>query len=418
MKKTKKFLSILLAYLMLMSMTVIGVSAEGTQDDPINANDKWFGYGVDCFLMNTTLAEGDADGVWYQLTADKAGILQVEHKYYDVDYQITVNVNGQEYLGYENNIYNLPIATLPVAIGDVISIHIIAQDTTQGGMVYCNAKFITGEDDPMQTVKLKGPNTKVWVAAGATVYFQDDSLQAEYAAKGLQLTSSVNGKGVTVLSGTTRYTDTDGDGIVELMLGGSAGSAGAPPVKPAFAIENSSAEDAWFELWVDTEAHECVYVDAFSTVCTKCGVEQQIDVGQWFSMTGGSKSEDVNGIAFKYDVKVDGMEVNGTTAVYDNATIGGYKLIKMGAVISNDNAISHPTLEDVDDFRVVDVPAKYLCNYYNEAEDTVSFAIRVKNIPDAGKDTLVWFHGYFVIEIDGVETIFYDNGSAAAYNWF
>ena len=420
MKNIKRVFSILLAVMMLLAVAPMTVSAEGTQDNPINANDKWFGYGVDCFLMNTTLEAGDADGVWYELTADQAGILQVEHKYYDVDYQIVVNVNGREYLGYESNIYNLPIATLPVAVGDVISIHVIAQDTTQGGTVYCNAKFISGENDITQMVKLKGVHTKVWVAAGQTVHFQDDSLNADYAAKGLLVESpeDVGGKGVTVISGGKNYTDTDGDGFVELMLGGSAGSAGAPPVKPSFAIVNESGQDSWFRLWVNPDAHECEYAHAFATTCTKCGAERLVDIRPLFAMTGSSKSEDVNGIAFKYDVKVDGMEVNGTTAIYDNATVEGFKLIGMGAVVSNTDAIRQPTLEDVDGIRVVDVPAMYLCNLYDEYEDTVSFAVRIKNIPDEHKDTTIWFCGYFIVEIDGTPTIFYDNGSAGAYSWF
>lgn len=422
MKNKMRIFSVLLACVMLMGIMPMTVSAEGTQDNPINANDKWMGYGVDCFLMNTTLEADDADGVWYELTADKAGILQVEHKYYDVDYQIVVNVNGQEYLGYESHIYNLPITTLPVAIGDVISIQVIAQDTTQGGTVYCNAKFVTGEDDITQNIKLKGTYTKVWVANGATVYFQDDSLNGDYAAKGLWLESQegVDGEGITVLSGGKSYTDTDEDGLVELMLGGAAGAAGAPPVKPSFAITNESGKDAWFRLQVEAEAHECEYAHAFAAACTKCGAERRVDVRQWFETAGASISEDVNGVAFKYDVKVEGMAVNGTKAVYDNATIEGYKLIGMGAVVSSTDAISQPTLEDVKEEngrKVINIPATYLCKLDQEA-GTASFAVRIINIPEEHKDTTIWFHGYFILEIDGVETILYDTGTAGAYSWF
>jgi len=419
MKTTKKVLSILLSCLMLLGMMSISVFAEeGTRENPINANDKWFGYGIDCFLLNTTLEAGDQDGVWYELTADEAGILQVEHKFKDIDYQITVTVNGQEYLGYEGYIYHMPIVTLPVAVGDVISIHVIAQDTTLGGTVYCNAKFVSGENDMTQMIKLKGAHTKVWVAAGQTVYFQDDSLNAEYAAKGLTLRSQegVDGKGVTVLSGTKSYTDTDEDGIVELMLGGSAGSAGAPPVKPSFAIVNESGQDSWFQLWVNADAHECVFSHPFDTTCNTCGYERWINPSQWFRMSNASKSEDVDGIAFKYNVKAESMEVNGTTAIYDNATIEGCKLVGMGAVVSNTK--NQATLEDVDGKKVLNVPAVYLCNLYDESEDTVSFAVRIKNIPDEYKDTTIWFHGYFILEIDGVETIIYDTGAAGAYSWF
>ena len=75
MKNKMRIFSVLLACVMLMGIMPMTVSAEGTQDNPINANDKWMGYGVDCFLMNTTLEADDADGVWYELTADKAGDL-------------------------------------------------------------------------------------------------------------------------------------------------------------------------------------------------------------------------------------------------------------------------------------------------------------------------------------------------------
>ena len=420
MKLTKRILGILLACMMLMGMLSIGVFAEGTQENPINANDKWFGYGVDCFLMNTTLEAGDEDGVWYELTADQAGILQLEHKFYDVDYQITVNVNDQEYLGYEDYIYHTPITTLPVAVGDVISIHVISQDTSVGGAVYMNAKFITGENDPDQTVKLKGANIKVWIANGATVYLQDDSLQAEYAAKGLLLQNSTNsGAGITVISGNKNYTDIDDDGIVELKLGGSAGSAGAPPVKPSFAIVNESGQDAWFQLWVDSEAHECVYSDVFDESCNTCGETRWIDIRDFFGATGSSISEDVSGVAFRYDVKADGMEMDNVTAIYDNATIGGMKLIGMGAVVSNTDQITNPTLEDVNNFSIVNIPAVYLCDLYGNAEDTVSFAVRIVNIPDSSKDTILWFCGYFIVEDEvGNQKVYYDTGSAGAYNWF
>ena len=276
MKKTKKILSILLSCLMLMSMLSVGVfAADGTQKNPINANDKWFGYGVDCFLMNTTLAANDTDGVWYKLTADAAGILHVEHSSTELDYQIVVNVNGQEYLGYENGVYNKPVMTLPVAVGDVITIQIIAQDTAQGGLIYCNAKFVTGENNINEMIKLKGGNVKIWIANGATVYLQDDSLQAEYAAMGLKLESGVNGEGITVISSSKNYTDTDGDGYIELKLGGSAGSAGVPAVKPSFAITNESGQDSWFLLnVVENTIHECVYDDNTDTICNTCGAER------------------------------------------------------------------------------------------------------------------------------------------------
>lgn len=637
MKTTKKILSILLSCLMLLSMLTLSVfAAEGDQANPINANDKWFGYGVDCFLMNTTLEANDADGVWYQLTADKAGILHVEHSSTAVEYQITVNVNGKEYLGHENGVYNKPVVTLPVAVGDVISIHIIAQDTTLGGLVYCSAKFITGENNINEMVKLKGANVKIWIAADTTLYLQDDSLQAEYAAMGLKLESSVNGEGITVISASKNYTDTDGDGYIELKLAGSAGSAGVPPVKPAFAIENLSGQDAWFILNVtESTAHECVYDNDTDADCNSCGAVRELacnhtytdncdadcdlcgegrvaphyahpcvsgcticgaetpvtadhvdedgddacdicnswascgkgkhqyinacdthchackeltrpdakcesdaaypcqdglckyccvtempatgaheyfypcdpvcmhcyevtnpdaahkmtftpakdatcsengniayysceycggcwdneqamgmplnrfmviipatgehvyntpfdpqciqcqqnnpnSATEYMNAVGTAISEDVNGLAVLYEVKVDGMELDGTKAVYDNATIGGYKLVSMGAVVSNNYAeLGHvPNLDDVDGVRVINVPAVYLCDV-NEEAGTVSFAIRVINIPDEYKNREIDFLSYFIYEdAEGNQHVQYANSTYNAYNEF
>ena len=47
MKNVKRILSILLAAMLLMMAMPFAVSAAGTQDDPIDAATKWFGYGVD-----------------------------------------------------------------------------------------------------------------------------------------------------------------------------------------------------------------------------------------------------------------------------------------------------------------------------------------------------------------------------------
>ena len=289
MRKTRKILSILLSCLMLMSLLSVGVfAAEGDQDNPINANDKWFGYGVDCYLLNTTLEAGDADGVWYELTADADhnGILQLEHNYKNeedgshLEYQLNAWVNGIQYVGYEDGIYYRPITTYPLAAGNVVTIQIIAQDTTLGGTVYLSAKFIDGSNDINQMVKVKAAPAKLRVAAGATVYFQDDSLNADYATKYVTLTgtsvsdvtlytAAANASGTVIKQ--KPYADTDGDDIIEAQLGGSEGTAGTPAVKPAWAIENNSGEDREFILAVVDEAHECVYDDNNDADCNICG---------------------------------------------------------------------------------------------------------------------------------------------------
>ena len=292
MRKTRKILSILLSCLMLMSLLSVGAfAAEGDQGTPINANDKWFGYGVDCYLLNTTLEANDADGVWYELTADadNNGILQLEHSYKTeedkshIDYQLNAWVNGIQYVGYEDGVYYRPITTYPVAAGDVVTIQVVSQDTTVGGTVYLSAKFIDGSNDINQMVKVKSAPAKLHVAAGATVYFQDDTLNAEYATKYITLagdsaadvtlyTAAANASGI--ITKQKSYKDTDGDNAIETQLGGSEGTAGSPAVKPAWAIENASDVDRVFVLSVVDEAHECVYDDANDNDCNTCGEER------------------------------------------------------------------------------------------------------------------------------------------------
>ena len=137
------------------------------------------------------------------------------------------------------------------------------------------------------------------------------------------------------------------------------------------------------------------------------------------NITGNSISEDVNGVAWLVEAKVDGITLNGTTANYDNATVNGYKLITMGAVISNNYAdLGYvPKLEDVDGARAIDVQAKYIYDTDVEA-GTVTYAIRVVNIPDEYKDRDVDILTYIIFEdAAGVQHTLYCNSVYASYNW-
>ena len=91
MKNLKRILSILAVCAMLLAVIPMTVAAAGTQDDPIDAATKWFGYGVNTYLLNPSIAEG-SDGMWYTLTAEQDGILALEHKYKNVDYTVTDGV--------------------------------------------------------------------------------------------------------------------------------------------------------------------------------------------------------------------------------------------------------------------------------------------------------------------------------------
>ena len=484
MKNAKRILSILLAALLVMMAVPMAVSAAGTKDDPINAADKWFGYGVDTYLLNPTITEG-SDGMWYTLTADKAGILVLEHSYKNVDYTIAITLNGQTYEGgcVDGEPYNRPIVTAPIAVGDVATIHIATKDKATG-FVYASMNVSTGDSD--NPVKVKSDGLRVVIGAGQTVYFQDDSLNAIYATK-YAILSGDSVEGVTfynVINSTTSSSvtmtpnvDSDGDGDIELAMGGSAGSDRVPAVKPAWAVENNSAVDKCFTLTLVDEAHECVYDDEadidcntcdairvipstcehkydgncdaecnacgakrvaphhpvgdydcdrvccvcwadlttaehqyscdIDTACDVCGANREVDMP--FEWIGASVSEDVKGLACRFDLTVQGMTQNNTTAVYDNATFCGYKLVSMGAVVCNNydaETGALPTREKADGKHVTDVPVQYLYEF-NAEDDTAAFVIRLIHIPEDQKDTEIFFVPYVVIEANGREETVY-----------
>ena len=141
------------------------------------------------------------------------------------------------------------------------------------------------------------------------------------------------------------------------------------------------------------------YDNEFDADCNACGAVREAAQAP-ITFGGNSVSEDVSGLAFKFDVAVDGMMVNGTTAIYDGATVGGYKLISMGAIVTNGKD-------------TIDIPAVYLCDV---AEDAASYAVRVIKIPTDKLDVEITATPYIVVEIDGVETTIYGEAQVSSYN--
>jgi hypothetical protein len=118
------------------------------------------------------------------------------------------------------------------------------------------------------------------------------------------------------------------------------------------------------------------------------------------SFGGNSVSEDVSGLAFRFDVTVEGMAAKGTTAIYDNAAVDGYRLMSMGAVVTNGLATT-------------DIAAVNLCDL---AQATASFAVRIIKIPTDKYDVAVTATPYLVLEVDGVATTVYGEAQTVSYN--
>ena len=133
------------------------------------------------------------------------------------------------------------------------------------------------------------------------------------------------------------------------------------------------------------------YDDEFDTDCNVCGDIRVVEyVVKTFGGTSFMESNDgLSGLAFRFDLtdKIQGMAIKDGTlymADYTNATVtpdstGTYKLVKMGALVSNgvqekDVAVQKIILSDTEAF----------------------YAIRIINIPEDKYDVVISCTPYFV----------------------
>ncbi|MBR0447083.1 MAG: carbohydrate binding domain-containing protein [Clostridia bacterium] len=128
------------------------------------------------------------------------------------------------------------------------------------------------------------------------------------------------------------------------------------------------------------------------------------------------------GLAFRFEIAANGIAVEGTnTADLTNATVdalgdgNGYKLVDMGAVVSNDLSVGRNadkmTLDHLSG-KTIQIKAVYLQDL--EA-DSAAYAVRVINIPEAQESTLIFARAYYVVEIEGERIIVYGDIYEANY---
>ena len=128
-------------------------------------------------------------------------------------------------------------------------------------------------------------------------------------------------------------------------------------------------------------------------------------------ITGGetSRTEESKtglGLAFKFDVAADGITAsNNNVTDYTNATVTidgvAYKLVDMGAIVTNDAAVGLSADKmNVDNLstRTLKISAKYLFDLYDGG---ATYAIRVIHIPAEAEHVVVYARAYFVVEMDG-----------------
>lgn len=163
-----------------------------------------------------------------------------------------------------------------------------------------------------------------------------------------------------------------------------------------------------------------VYDDIYDADCNYCDhlripTPKPMDR---LSAGGASYSEDVSGVSFRFFLEAKNGQIRtdrsyvAKSALVERFNNGvGYKLVRVGAVMSNEK---NPTM-DLEHLtsRTIDVKAGYLCKV---TEDTITFAIRIVNIPAQGKDTLIQARPYYVYSDGKEEIVVYGETVSQTYN--
>lgn len=168
------------------------------------------------------------------------------------------------------------------------------------------------------------------------------------------------------------------------------------------------------------------YDDIYDADCNLCGhvriptpkpMERLSSGGASYAPAPDGPSRGA-GVAFRFfleanhaQMRLDHSYVSKSAGVcrYNNGV--EYKLIRMGAVLSNSK---NPILDlDHLDTRTINVKAGYLCKV---TEDTITFATRILNIPDKGKNTVIYARPYYVYSDGKEEIVVYGETVSATYN--
>ncbi|MBR0446917.1 MAG: metallophosphoesterase [Clostridia bacterium] len=195
----------------------------------------------------------------------------------------------------------------------------------------------------------------------------------------------------------------------------------------AYNLKSAGTENTSFGYTVNPTVNTTVYagswkIAADGTATAVDTIFEKADDNNLISNGETSTSEDVKGLAFKFDVTASDvaytMEKNSYVVDYTNATINGYKLVGMGAIVTNKTAIGTDGSSfykgAVDGKRVIDISCKYL---WGLGDASASFAVRITNIPDTAKSTAVYARPYYIYENEnGTEITVYGDVVGASYN--
>ena len=158
-------------------------------------------------------------------------------------------------------------------------------------------------------------------------------------------------------------------------------------------------EGTYTEVIPATGEHS--YDHEFDTVCNVCDAVR--DVVAPIIDVKLSISEDVNGLAFRFEANVAGFAIKAGTFVqadYTNATYNGYKLIETGAIATN--GVSS-----------IEIKGERMCDL--DENGKAMFAYRIINIPADHLADEITMTPYYVVEIDGEQVTIYGEAQVGAY---
>lgn len=162
------------------------------------------------------------------------------------------------------------------------------------------------------------------------------------------------------------------------------------------------------------------YDDIYDADCNRCGALRipTPKPMERLSYGGAACSTDVNGVAFRFFLETTGAQTKPDRSyITESAAVERYndgvqyKLVRVGAVMSNEKDpimdLEHLTA------RTIDVKAGWLCKV---TADSISFAVRIINIPAQGRNTVIQARPYYVYSDGKEEIVVYGDVVSQTFN--
>ena len=191
----------------------------------------------------------------------------------------------------------------------------------------------------------------------------------------------------------------------------------------ACSLTRNTAGGGWHP---DLEGQKTFATELSAFLLSKGLCRAPVGRGELLSNTGVARMETGavhGGLGFRFELNATGVKMaGGYSYSLSNATVDAYgdgakyKLVGMGAILSNDAAVgTDPTLMTLDNLskNTVRVNARRLMGVNG---NRVSFTARVINIPRGYENMTVYARPYYVFERNGQQVVTYGDVVSSTYN--